>query len=53
MTQLLSGAEWAHVKFNLLEQKPVGVTLTTAKRCERAVLREQWREGEFYVGDRY
>lgn len=43
----------AHVKFNLLEQKPVGVTITTAKRCERAVLREQWRPGEFYVGDRY
>jgi hypothetical protein len=43
----------AHVKFNLLELKPVGVTITAAKRCERAVLREQWREGEFYVGDRY
>ena len=43
----------AHVKFNLLEQKPVGVTLTTARRCERAVWREQWRGGEFYVGDRY
>jgi hypothetical protein len=43
----------AHVKFNLLEQKPVGVTITPAKRCERAVLREQWRAGEFYVGDRY
>ena len=43
----------AHVKFNLLEEKPVGVTLTTARRCERAVLREQWRAGEFYVGDRY
>jgi hypothetical protein len=43
----------AHVKFNLLEQKPVGVTITAAKRCERAVLREQWHAGEFYVGDRY
>jgi hypothetical protein len=43
----------AHVKFNLLEQKPVGVTITAAKRCERAVLRAQWRTGEFYVGDRY
>lgn len=43
----------AHVKFNVLEQKPVSVTLTPAKRCERAVLREQWKAGEFYVGDRY
>jgi hypothetical protein len=43
----------AHVKFNLLEEKPVGVTLTKAKRCERAVLREQWKLDEFYVGDRY
>ena len=43
----------AHVKFNLLEEKPVGVTLTKAKRCERAVWREHWKAGEFYVGDRY
>jgi DDE family transposase len=43
----------AHIKFNLLEQKPVAACITSAKRCERAVLREQWREGEFYVGDRY
>jgi hypothetical protein len=42
----------AHVKFNILEEKPVGVTVAKAKRCERAVLREQWRAGEFYVGDR-
>ena len=43
----------AHVKFNLLEEKPVGVTLTRAQRCERAVWREHWQPGEFYVGDRY
>jgi len=43
----------AHVKFNLLEQKPIAVAITPAKRCERAVLREHWRKGEFYVGDRY
>jgi hypothetical protein len=42
----------AHVKFNLLEEKPIGVTVTKAKRCERAVLREHWQAGEFYVGDR-
>jgi hypothetical protein len=43
----------AHVKFNLLEEKPVGVTITPAKRCERAAWRTQWQAGEFYVGDRY
>jgi len=43
----------AHVKFNLLEEKPVGVTITPAKRCERAAWRTQWEAGEFYVGDRY
>jgi hypothetical protein len=42
-----------HVKFNLLEEKPVKAVLTSARRCERAVLREQLRGGEFYVGDRY
>lgn len=43
----------AHIKFNLLEEKPVGVSVTRAKRCERAVWREHWQRGEFYVGDRY
>jgi hypothetical protein len=43
----------AHVKFNLLEEKPVGVTITPAKLCERAAWRTQWQAGEFYVGDRY
>lgn len=42
----------AHLKFNLLEDKPVGVVITPAKRGERAVLRQCWRPGEFYVGDR-
>lgn len=42
----------AHVQFNLLEQKPVAVALSAAKRCERAVLREHWQKGAFYVGDR-
>jgi hypothetical protein len=42
-----------HVKFNLLEEKPVAAVVTTARRCERAVLRENIRAGEFYVGDRY
>lgn len=42
-----------HLKFNLLEQRPVGGLLTPAKQCERAALRAQWRAGEIYVGDRY
>ena len=33
-----------HVKFNLLEEKPVaGAVLTPARRCERAVLREEMK----------
>jgi Transposase DDE domain len=42
-----------HVKFNILEQKPVAAVMTPAKRCERAVLREHLQPGEFYVADRY
>lgn len=42
-----------HLKFNLLEEKPVGAVVTSARRCERAVLRTQLAAGEFYVGDRY
>jgi Transposase DDE domain len=42
-----------HLKFNLLEEKPVGALVTSARRCERAVLRTQLQAGEFYVGDRY
>jgi len=42
-----------HLKFNLLEEKPVGALVTSARRCERAVLRRQLKAGEFYVGDRY
>ena len=42
-----------HLKFNLLEEKPAGAVIAPAKRCERAVLRENLKSGEFYVGDRY
>jgi len=42
-----------HVKFNLLEEKPVAAVLKAARCCERAVLREGMKRGEFYVGDRY
>lgn len=51
--QVTQGAVRLHVKFNILEEKPVGAVLKNAKRCERAVLREEIKEGEFYVGDRY
>jgi hypothetical protein len=42
-----------HLKFNLVEEKPVAGVVTPARRCERAVLREELQAGEFYVGDRY
>jgi hypothetical protein len=42
-----------HLKFNLWQEKPVGALVTSARRCERAVLRTQLQAGEFYVGDRY
>jgi len=42
-----------HLKFNVWEEKPVGALVTSARCCERAVLREQLVAGEFYVGDRY
>ncbi len=42
-----------HLKFNLLEEKPVSAVITNARRCERAVLRRELVAGEFYVGDRY
>lgn len=41
-----------HVKFNLLEEEPYAAVLKNARRCERAVLREEMAPGEFYVGDR-
>lgn len=47
------GALKLHLKFNLLEEKPVGALIAPAKRCERSVLRELVRAGEVYVGDRY
>ncbi len=42
-----------HLKFNLWEEKPVGAVVTSARCCERAVLRRHLTAGEFYVGDRY
>lgn len=34
-----------HLKFNLVEEKPVGAAVTNARRAERAVLREQMVAG--------
>lgn len=42
-----------HLKFNLLGKIPTQAVLTPGKKCERAVLRQQLRAGEFYVADRY
>ena len=42
-----------HLKFNVCEEKPVEALVTSARCCERAVLREQLVAGEFYVGERY
>ena len=42
-----------HVKLRLADLQPTAATLSTGKRCERAVLREHLEAGEFYIGDRY
>jgi len=42
-----------HLKFNLLGKIPTQAVLTPGKKCERAVLRQHLRAGEFYVADRY
>src|ERR1700676_5256236 len=47
------GAVKLHLKFNVVEEKPVEAVIAAAKRCDRSVLREMVRAGEFYVGDRY
>ncbi|NJK91838.1 MAG: IS4 family transposase [Blastochloris sp.] len=41
-----------HVSFNLLEDRPENMTITPGRVCERAVLKEKVKPGEFYVGDR-
>jgi hypothetical protein len=42
-----------HVSFHLLEDKPVRVTVTPGKICERKVWREHLEPDATYVGDRY
>ena len=42
-----------HLKFSVLRQVPIEAPITEGKRCERKVLSDMIRKGEFYVGDRY
>jgi hypothetical protein len=42
-----------HLSFNLLDDKPARAAVRAGKDCERAVWKEQWQEGDAYVGDRY
>lgn len=42
-----------HVKLRLADLQPDTATVTSGKRCERAVMREHLAAGEFYIGDRY
>lgn len=41
------------LKFNILDDRPAGAKIGPGKTCEKALLRPQLSEGEFYVGDRY
>lgn len=41
-----------HVGYQLADDKPVRATVTAGRCCERAVWRQQWQEGDCYVGDR-
>lgn len=42
-----------HLKFQLLDEKPTGALISSAKLCERKALEMMIQPGEFYVGDRY
>ena len=51
----LSGGNSAirlHLKFRLLDERPSGALISTAKLCERKALEKMSEPGEFYVGDR-
>lgn len=41
-----------HLKFNLFDQEPSGVSITKARICERKAFAGMLVPGEFYVGDR-
>lgn len=42
-----------HLRFNLVEDKPLEAKITRGKDCERQALREMCRPGQTNVGDRY
>lgn len=42
-----------HLSFNILEENPQQIAVRPGKICERAVLREELKAGQAYVGDRY
>ena len=48
-----SKAAKVHLKFSVLRQTPIEAPITDGKKCERKVLRDMFKKGEFYVGDRY
>ena len=41
-----------HLKFNLFDQEPSGVSITKARICERKAFAGMLKPKEFYVGDR-
>lgn len=42
-----------HLSLNVVEDKPKVAAVRPGKECERAVWRQQWQQGQAYVGDRY
>lgn len=42
-----------HLRFNLVEDKPLKAKITRGKDCERQALREMCQPGQTNVGDRY
>lgn len=42
-----------HLSLDLARKSPVRAEITPGKTCERSVWRQQWRQGDSYVGDRY
>lgn len=42
-----------HLRFHLVEDKPVAARVTAGKRCERQALRQMCQAGQTNVGDRY
>ena len=42
-----------HLSLHVLEDKPVRAKVTVGAHCERKAWKENWQEGDAYVGDRY